>query len=1123
MNNNMTSSSETGFRFPGWLRPILAVLFLAAGIFCFLPRDIRGVGEVILASAENYIPPKRPDGDHEIRQTFVAEKDNLSGAVLFAATFMQRRANLPGNGVAMLLDSDGNICDSVTFPLRKLKDNKRFKIPFAVRKDSAKKKWTIVLKLRKCSFYQADRKGYSELYLDGNKQSTMLKLWLEYMDSDAVANAGPHAYDFRFCAGVLLLLAAIPLLWRRAEERIPERVRFAVLFPFYAVLAAFCLLYREYIFGAGVYIFYDIGCDTIDQYIPVLKNFLDHPFGSGISVAQALGIDYSTSNSTRFDLFNYLLFLLPSSALSSGLLYVLFLKYETIALVSFQYFHLVFRDRKLALTGCVFWTFTQFNILWGQHYHFLTTVVCFTILLLFMEQFLRGRKIAAILFVVSAAWLLCRSPYFFYMFCIFTVFYILIRDLLRGESVRQLFLHGCEVGGCLIFGILLGCFQFGLWTQAFLHSDRVNHTTALRNLLMVKLPYAATLAGRSLSPRFFKDSNIFLDYYSAPNIFLSLLCIFMAAGLLFVRPKVRSWCVAAIAGISVLLPAFNFLMGMSTIQTRWIFMFHFVCVLGIILFLRDVRTYSKSEKEKLLLYGTVVFLMLLLVGAFELIRGFHAPLENIPPRDILPPMIFAVSYLVLYGCLLAFPVPEKFFYPMLVIVFISELVFGYDKVITRRPTVKKYDRTYSIIAGKRYRDFQKLTSKNDEFARTELSVKFSCPVMASNLPTLFSVPGATAYNSIRPAMLRTLAPEQIMEINPNVFEIRESSLANRLFGIKRKIVNHGGIPVLASLRGQSGEWKLFEMPKNRFGYVLPADAECPAPTYYMPCQDRFFLMYSHWWKTSDKVRPTSRRDQYAPGGGFYRFLHRSDDPIEIYRPLTIDRCLCPALTGGSQRPCTVSVDHPFRINLPKVAGETGIYVLLIDAESFAFSNIGISNRFASSTFPLFVGRHKYVFFIPYRNIPYFEIRSMNLQIYDMELIYDPTFSCRLDKLAAKIDASPVLDARFDCDVWSADVENRSGSDAMLCVPFSYHPGWIAVVNGKAAPVLNINNGLLGVRLPRSGRNRVVLRWEPPGRFAFRCVSLVSFALLLCCAMSIVRRDFCAKAGKMNSRGDRVRT
>ena len=214
------------------------------------------------------------------------------------------------------------------------------------------------------------------------------------------------------------------------------------------------------------------------------------------------------------------------------------------------------------------------------------------------------------------------------------------------------------------------------------------------------------------------------------------------------------------------------------------------------------------------------------------------------------------------------------------------------------------------------------------------------------------------------------------------------------------------------------------------------------------------------------------------------------------------------MTGAFRPPCDVVFDRPLQIDLPKPAAETGAYILLVDAESFSPSNLELSDRFAKSRFPLFAGRHKYVFFIPFRNISSIHIsgRFATLKIHDLELIHDPAFFRRLDELAGQFDVSPVRNVKFGGEVWSADVENRSGNDAMLCVPFSYLPGWTATVNGEAVPVLNINNGLLGIRLPRNGGNPVVLRRSPPGRRLVRIVSLAAFVLLVVGAAVLAVRE-----------------
>ena len=58
MESGSTAGSECGERFRRWTRSGIAILFVAAGIFCFLPREFRGDGDLIPASSDSCIPPE---------------------------------------------------------------------------------------------------------------------------------------------------------------------------------------------------------------------------------------------------------------------------------------------------------------------------------------------------------------------------------------------------------------------------------------------------------------------------------------------------------------------------------------------------------------------------------------------------------------------------------------------------------------------------------------------------------------------------------------------------------------------------------------------------------------------------------------------------------------------------------------------------------------------------------------------------------------------------------------------------------------------------------------------------------------------------------------------------------
>jgi len=58
------------------------------------------------------------------------------------------------------------------------------------------------------------------------------------------------------------------------------------------------------------------------------------------------------------------------------------------------------------------------------------------------------------------------------------------------------------------------------------------------------------------------------------------------------------------------------------------------------------------------------------------------------------------------------------------------------------------------------------------------------------------------------------------------------------------------------------------------------------------------------------------------------------------------------------------------------------------------------------------------------------------------------------------------------------VRVRSTAPALLTISRTYHPSWVAEVDGEVAPVIQANHALMAVPLTRPGEHRVILRYRP---------------------------------------------
>ena len=84
---------------------------------------------------------------------------------------------------------------------------------------------------------------------------------------------------------------------------------------------------------------------------------------------------------------------------------------------------------------------------------------------------------------------------------------------------------------------------------------------------------------------------------------------------------------------------------------------------------------------------------------------------------------------------------------------------------------------------------------------------------------------------------------------------------------------------------------------------------------------------------------------------------------------------------------------------------------------------------------------------------------------------------------------------YGADGNSLAIDLWSEREALLVVTDAWYPGWRATVNGRAAPIAEVNAFQRGVRVP-AGNSSVVMRYEP---WTVRVGIIVSLTALLAIA------------------------
>lgn len=266
-------------------------------------------------------------------------------------------------------------------------------------------------------------------------------------------------------AFLLLIIAA------KAAEHIPQdrkKLKKAASLTLFLVVtgATAGYIFYQYIFGDRLFIFADIGSDTIQQYYPYYMNCVrriqEGTFGIW-NWDYGLGTSLMNNISQTLDPFGLFVILggvvFGISKVRRLLVIAQILKIVLSALLC-RYFLKMFRlSEKAACVGGYLYAFNGYLMLWGQHYLLGTICVYQIIILIFLEKLLREiktRYVAGLGLSVAASVL--YSYYNTYMALAFAAIYCVLRMLdselnMRWKGRIQ---HAVAAFGTMVCGVLMG-------------------------------------------------------------------------------------------------------------------------------------------------------------------------------------------------------------------------------------------------------------------------------------------------------------------------------------------------------------------------------------------------------------------------------------------------------------------------------------------------------------------------------------------------------------------------------------------------------------------------------------------------------------------------------------------
>lgn len=399
------------------------------------------------------------------------------------------------------------------------------------------------------------------------------------------------------------------------------------------LLASGLLIYWKYIFGNQLFVFNDIGSDTMQQYVMHYQTIINHVKDGNFSFW-----DFNNgfgTNMFQLNLFDPTLDILYLLGILTGtehlLYYLIYLHLFRIVMAGIGCYMFLscfsFSTKSKCISSYIY-GLSGFIMVWGQHYQFGIALAYIAFLLYFLERSLHTHKAFLRLSVMSCLQIV-YSFYLGYMAFAAAGFYLIFRICyLDGMSIRKKLILFSKRIGNMFLGIGMGAAALlpGAYV-VFGISSRMEESRGILQRIQAAFSLYPIQYYKTLFWKFFsghlngrnQEYNGYLNYYEDPNVFFSILFLIIAVQYLFLfgnksqskKKRVIGICVFLISAIIFLFPfggiAFNGFASYPTLRFTFVFLPFFALMTSDVL----ERMLTRKEISKV---GLIVSVLIIVCG-----------------------------------------------------------------------------------------------------------------------------------------------------------------------------------------------------------------------------------------------------------------------------------------------------------------------------------------------------------------------------------------------------------------------------------------------------------------------------------------------------------------------------
>lgn len=874
-------------------------------------------------------------------------------------------------------------------------------------------------------------------------------------------------------------------------------------------------LYGFFIFGNAVYMYSDVGSDSLSSSFPIItmlsrlyreKQFTFYTLSSG------LGSDTSATFLQYLNPLKFLLLNFGKDSFPLSVLLFVFLQHLFTAVFAYGFFKALLKAKRPAVFAALIWGYTSYIVVWGQNYSFGVCILLFTASMFFLQLLLnRPSRLYFMLLSFTFALFIASNYYFFYMTGVFTIIYVIFFTLSvrkKENRIKRMIKSLFTLALSALMSMAIACASILPIVLNFLGSARTGDTTRF-DLKALLTPYGMkayfTFLGRFFSASIMGSGSNFtgyLNFYETALLYTSALFFFALIYVLFRKKSViQAILVVVLTAGMLYCPAAGKLLTFNIFSQRYSFMICFVEVIAIAILLKDIL--SLDMKTVPAFYVSVLGAPIATAGVLFLLYMRRTALGYTLNKFAFLAAVAFIAVWTFWLILTGLMKNKRMASIIGIVLLCAELLVTNQASIYDRAYLTKTDYKTDYFNDGTQDAVAKIKESDSGLYRINTSTEYDF----ANEGLVDGFNATTTYSNTNPASIVSLSRAfGNYQLSSNFFiaGCEQYYLYTLLAGkylvcdLPDNEADSLEPPCFKEIDRTESNITFENVNALPFGYLYRNEMD-GADFVTMNSYEKMRALAKSYVLTEeiDETKKKDADDHTKPAEG--------DTVLDLIPKIhTVNNCALAPVGTDKIRVRSVGPDAYFFLDISDYysedAAETQFLHLAAERESIK-EDIDLEvfiltsehpdlSDCISTTMPFnFIFNDSVIMLPDHTTLLRIDLPDDGELVFSaMEFITSKGASEDFKELQS----TEITEVTFADDTYSATVTSTK-TNSMLCIPLLYTPNWNATVNGSKVQVFNINGGLCGISLPK-GTCEIKMTYEIPNFGIAVKVSAVSAGL-----------------------------